>query len=581
MRRQIILEDIGETTEGQAPVEEREREEDFSQFYEASLADVQEGEIVKGRVIQVYPDHIVVDIGYKSEGQIPVQEFIEQGQVTVKVGDTVDVLFERRENENGLVVLSKEKADQMRVWEEISKACEESQVVEGKIIQRIKGGLSVDIGVRAFLPGSQVDLRPVKNLDKMIGKTFRFKVIKFNKRRGNIVLSRRALLEEEKEALRKKTFSTLQEGQVLEGVVKNITEYGAFVDIGGVDGLLHITDMSWGRLGHPSEVVQVGERLKVKILKFDRETERVSLGLKQAQPDPWSNVAQKFPTGTRVRGRIVSVTDYGAFMELEEGVEGLIHVSEMSWTKRVKHPSKIVAVGEVVEAQVLDVDPVGKRISLGLKQVEPNPWDEIAVKYPPGTRIKGQGRNITDFGIFVRVEEGIDGLVHISDLSWTKKVKHPSELYKKGQIVEAMVLNIDRENERISLGVKQLRGDPWEEVPQKFRPGQQVTGKVTSLAEFGVFVELEEGVEGLIHISELSRDRVDDPAKVATVGQEVTAEILNVDVRERRIGLSIKAVERSAERSRVEEHQGSQEEPRARLGDLLREKLAEKEGSSE
>ncbi len=555
--------EAAEPTTGEDP-------DEFRRLYEESLKDIQEGEVVKGTIIKVNPDHVVVDVGYKSEGQVPIEEFRgPDGQIHVKEGDTVEVLLEKRENESGLVVLSKDKADKLKVWDEISKACEEEEVVEGKIIQRVKGGLAVDIGVKAFLPGSQVDLRPIRNLDKLIGKVYKFKVIKFNKKRGNIVLSRRVLLEKEREEQKAKTLATLQEGMIVEGQVKNITEYGAFIDLGGLDGLLHITDMSWGRIAHPTEVLQVGDTVKVKVLKFDRNTERVSLGLKQTLPDPWSQITDKFHVGDRVKGKVVSITDYGAFVELEKGVEGLIHISEMSWSKKVKHPSKIVSVGDIVEVQVLDVDPVNKRISLGLKQTEPNPWTVVEQKYPVGSIIEGQIRNITDFGIFIGLDEGIDGLVHVSDISWTQKIKHPGELYKKGQIVRAVVLSIDKENERIALGIKQLERDPWEEIPRKYRVGTRVTGKVTSVTDFGVFLEVEPGIEGLIHVSELSREKVDDPQKVARVGDTLSAEVINVDRRERKIGLSVRQLQASEERSDYKDYLRSQGTAAVNLGDVI------------
>ncbi len=503
------------------------------------------GEIVKGRVITVTKDFVVVDIGYKSEGQIPVSEFKDaDGNVEVKAGDEVEVYADQAEDDDALIELSKEKAVRLRIWEKISEACERDELVKGKITARVKGGLSVDIGVKAFLPGSQVDIRPIRNLEKFIGQEYEFKVIKFNKRRGNIVLSRRVLLERERASLKARTLQQLEEGRVLKGTVKNITEYGAFVDLGGIDGLLHITDMSWGRVNHPSEMVQVGDEIEVKVLKFNSDTERVSLGLKQISEDPWIHAEDKYHVGDRVAGRVVSLTDYGAFVELEEGIEGLIHISEMSWTRRVKHPSRMVAIGDTVETIVLDIDSKNKRISLGMKQIEPNPWTLLHERYPVGTRILGKIRNITDFGIFIGIEEGIDGLVHISDLSWTQKIKHPSEIYKKGDEVEAVVLNIDVENERFSLGIKQLRPDAWEaEIPNRYTIGRLVKGKITKIHDFGAFMELEPGVEGLIHVSEMSADRVNNPADVVTEGQEVLAEIISVDREERKIGLSLKSVD--------------------------------------
>ena len=520
-------------------------EPSFAELLEQSFArdEVAEGEIVKGIIVSVHKDHVLVDVGFKSEGMVPLNEFpMINGQPTVKPGDSVDVLVESRENDNGLIVLSKEKADKLKIWDEISAACERDEVVEGIIVSRVKGGLSVDIGVKAFLPGSQVDLRPIRNLDKLIGEKFKFKVIKFNKKRGNIVLSRRALLEKERDQLKGVTLQKLEEGAVMAGVIKNITEYGAFVDLGGIDGLLHITDMSWGRVNHPSELFQVGDEVTVKVLRFDREQERVSLGLKQIQADPWTTAQTAFPVGSRVKGKVVSLTDYGAFIELVPGVEGLIHVSEMSWTKRVKHPSKIMNIGDEVEAMVLGIDVENKRISLGMKQIEPNPWHTLNEKYPVGAVIKGQVRNITDFGIFVGIEEGIDGLVHISDLSWTTRVKHPSEMYEKGDEVEAVVLNIDAENERISLGIKQLHEDPWSRIPQSYPRGSRVKGKITKITDFGAFAEIEPGVEGLIHVSEIADEHVDDPRKYLKVGEEKEVMIIDIDGDDRKIGLSIKAV---------------------------------------
>jgi len=544
-----------------------------SEDFEAMLSEYEQGgfglkrnDVVEGTIVQVNPDSVVVDVGYKSEGVIPIREFAdEKGEINVKVGDVYDVLFGGGESDSGMIMLSKEKADRQKIW----NGLEEDAIVEGKIISRIKGGLSVDIGVTAFLPGSQVDLRPVRNLDKVIGETYQFKIIKLNKRRGNIVLSRRVLLENERESQRTDTLETLSEEQVVEGVVKNLTDYGAFIDLGGIDGLLHITDMSWGRVKHPSDILAVGDKINVKVLKFDREKERVSLGLKQIAPDPWLDVQGKYPVGAKVTGKVVSLTDYGAFIELEEGVEGLIHVSEMSWTKRVKHPNKVLTIGDEVESVVLALDSDNRRISLGLKQVEPNPWDVIGEKFPMGTIIEGQVKNITDFGIFVGVDEGIDGLVHISDLSWTKRIKHPSEIYKKGDVVKAVVLNIDRENERFSLGLKQLNTDPWETVPVRYAQGTIIKGRVTSVTDFGVFLELEEGIEGLIHVSELSKEKVESPKDFATVGQDLEATVLQVDSVDRKIALSIKNLDVQKEKAEVNEFLGAQKSATSNLGDLL------------
>ncbi|MCK4507402.1 MAG: 30S ribosomal protein S1 [Desulfuromonadales bacterium] len=546
--------------------EEMDMEESFEAMFEDSMQELNVGDVVLGTVVQVTDDFVVVDVGYKSEGVIPLVEFKdEEGKIDINVGDEVDVLFERRENDSGQIGLSKEKADRQKIWSSL----EEGAVVEGRIVGRIKGGLTVDIGINAFLPGSQVDLRPVRNLEKLLGATFDFKIIKLNKRRGNIVLSRRVLLEEQRESMRSETLETLAEGQEIEGIVKNLTDYGSFIDLGGIDGLLHITDMSWGRVNHPSDVLSVGEKINVKILKYDRERERVSLGLKQITPDPWLEVDSVYPVGAKVQGKVVSLTDYGAFVELQDGVEGLIHVSEMSWTKRIKHPNKILTVGDEVETLVLALDIPNRRISLGLKQIEPNPWEVIGEKFPIGTVIEGQVKNITDFGVFVGVDEGIDGLVHISDLSWTKRVKHPSELFKKGDTVKAVVLNIDRENERFSLGLKQLTPDPWEAIPVKYAPGTIVKGKATSVTDFGVFLEIEDGIEGLIHVSELSQQKVESPKDVANVGDEFEAAVLNVDVVDRKIALSVKQLTQHKEKAEVQEFLGAQKQATSNLGALL------------
>jgi len=559
-------------------------DEDFASMLEESFkakggsgkGELKENEIVKGTVVQVTKDYAVVDIGYKSEGQVAIQEFgLLDGKPNVKIGDPVEVLLESRENDTGMVVLSKEKADKMRIWDEISAACERDELVEGTIVGRVKGGLSVDIGVKAFLPGSQVDLRPIRNLDKLIGEKFKFKVIKFNKKRGNIVLSRRVLLEKEREELKKDTLMKLKEGAVLQGIVKNLTDYGAFIDLGGIDGLLHITDMSWGRVGHPSEMLNVGDELRVMVLKFDPATERVSLGLKQIQEDPWVHAAEKFPPGTRVSGKVVSLTDYGAFIEMQPGIEGLVHISEMSWTKRVKHPSKVMAIGDLVNAVVLDVDAKAKRISLGMKQIEPNPWTLLEEQYPIGSVIRGQVRNVTDFGIFVGVQEGIDGLVHVSDISWTQRIKHPGDLFKKGDEVEAVVLNIDVENERFSLGIKQLHPDPWTELPTKYPIGSRVKGKVTKVADFGAFVEIEPGIEGLVHVSELRDERVENPRDVVKEGDELDVKVIDMDPHERKVALSVKAALHEGDDYR-EYMRAQQSAGKASFGDVFADKLGKK-----
>ncbi len=517
--------------------------------YDHSFRNIAEGEVVKGTVLKVTAAEVIVDVGYKSEGIIALQEFIdEQGQVTVQPGDIVDVLLERTEDRDGYVVLSREKAEKMKIWDEVEKAYADRKVVIGRVIERIKGGLAVDIGVRAFLPGSQVDVRPVRNLDGLRGQELRMRVIKVNKKRGNIVLSRKVLLEEENAEKKKQTLNTLAEGKVLRGVVKNITDYGAFIDLGGIDGLLHITDMSWGRVGHPSEVFKVNDEIDVKVLKYDPATERVSLGYKQLTEDPWFAVGERYPVGARVGGRVVSLTDYGAFIELEPGVEGLIHVSEMSWSKRVKHPSKILNVGDTVEAMVLGLDPTARRISLGLKQIEANPWQELADRYPIGSRIVGRVRNLTEFGAFVEVEEDIDGLIHISDMSWSKRVKHPSEVLKKGDRVEAVVLNIDAENQRLSLGLKQLATDIWDEFFSQRHVGDVIEGKVVRLTNFGAFVELAEGIEGLIHVSEFDDQQGTEKIELQ-VDQTYPMKIIKLSPGERKIGLSIRALKADQDRA--------------------------------
>jgi small subunit ribosomal protein S1 len=543
----------------------------FADLLEQSLAATgQEGEVVTGRVVRIENEHVLVDIGFKSEGFIGLHEFRDaEGKITIKEGDAVEALIEAIEDEHGVIVLSKEKADKMKIWDEIYKAYNADGVVKGKVVSRVKGGLSVDIGVRAFLPGSQVDLRPVRNIEKFIGQEVECKILKFNKRRGNIVLSRRALLEKERETLRADTLQRLQDGAILDGIVKNITDYGGFIDLGGIDGLLHITDMSWGRINHPSELFEVGDEVRVIVLKYDAERQRVSLGYKQIQPDPWNEVMQRYKVSDKVKGKVVSLTDYGAFVELEDGVEGLIHVSEMSWVKKIKHPSKILAIGDVIEAVVLDINVEARRISLGLKQTADNPWEKIKERYPIGTRILGKIRNITDFGVFVGIDEGIDGLIHISDISWTQRIKHPAEMFKKGQEVEAVVLNIDSENERFSLGIKQISEDPWKRVPEKFHVGSIIEGEVINITEFGAFVDLSDGIEGLIHVSELSTKKIEDPSKVFKVGDKLMVEIIKIDERDRKIRLSRRSIEENREKADMAEFMQKQGTSKVHIGDLI------------
>ena len=547
-------------------------------MYEDSFGQFKEGEVVTGVITSVDKDLVLVDIGYKSEGQIRINEFRgEDGSITAKIGDTIEVMVEWWDDEDERVILSKDKAANVKVWESIKKCHDDDGTITGTISSRVKGGFSVDIGVLAFLPGSQADLRPIRNLDEMVGKTFDFKILKYNRKRSNIVLSRRVLLEKERESKRSATLSSIHEGKVLIGTVKNITEYGVFVDLGGVDGLLHITDISWGRVKHPSDMFRMGDQINVKVLNLDLEKERVSLGMKQLTPDPWSMAVQKFPVGSKVTGRVVSLTDYGAFVELQEGIEGLIHVSEMSWTRKVRHPSKVVSVGESVEAVVLDIKPDARRISLGMKQAAPNPWDVIAEKYPVGTTIEGKIKNITDFGIFIGIDEGIDGLVHISDISWTKRIKHPSEIYKKGDTVQAIVLDIEKENERFSLGIKHLQEDPWKTVGQRYKVGSEINGTITNVTDFGIFVEIEEGIEGLVHVSEISKEKIKTPVGRYNIGEMLTARVMTINSDERRIGLSVKRLEMEGEQGLLSDYVnnlGSQKT--TSFGELLRENLQEK-----
>jgi len=566
-----------ETAAGDSLQNSEESMETMMDMYEESFKRFAEGEVVTGKIISVDKDHVLVDIGYKSEGQINIREFAdESGTINAEVDDSVEVMVEWWDEENEVVMLSKEKAEKVKVWEEIKKAYDADETVSGTITNRVKGGFSVDIGVQAFLPGSQADLRPIRNLDDMVGETFDFKILKYNRKRSNIVLSRRVLLEEEREIQRAATLAAIEEGKVVDGVVKNITEYGVFVAVGGVDGLLHITDISWGRVKHPSELFRIGDNITVKILNLDLERERVSLGMKQLTQDPWLTAKEKYPVGSRVNGKIVSLTDYGAFVELEEGIEGLIHVSEMSWTRKVRHPSKLVSVGEIVETVVLDIKPDNRRISLGMKQVVPNPWDVINEKYPVGTTIEGRIKNITDFGLFIGIDEGIDGLVHISDISWTKRIKHPSEVYKKGDVVQAIVLEIDKDNERFSLGIKQLQSDPWETVAERYEVGREITGTITNVTDFGIFVELEEGIEGLVHVSEISKEKIKTPVGMYNVNDVITAKVMNINSEERRIGLSVKRLEIDDEKELLSDYVNNMGPARSSFGEILRENLQEK-----
>ncbi len=535
----------------------------MDKLYEETLKNFEEGEVVSGTVVSLVDGDVLVDVGYKSEGLISLSEFKDADGKSqpVNVGDQVEVYLEKMEDADGLIVLSREKANKIKVWEQINEVYSNNEIIEGIVIKKIKGGLTVDIGIPAFLPGSQVDLRPVRDLDSLIGKSLQLKVIKLNIKRGNIVLSRRAILEEERKSKRDEIIQTIQEGNIVKGVVKNITEYGAFVDLGGLDGLLHVTDMSWGRIRHPSEMFVVGDQVEVVILKFDKETERISLGLKQKEPDPWDLAPEKYPISSRIRGKVVSLVDYGAFLELQEGVEGLIHVSEMSWNRRIRHPSKLLAIGDIVEVVVLDLNREKRRISLGMKQTEPNPWQVIKEKYTQGDHVTGKVRNITDFGAFVELDEGVDGLIHISDLSWTRRIKHPSEVLKKSEEVETVILSIDVEQEKLSLGIKQLTPDPWEGIEDKYPIGTAISGEVSQIAVFGAIVALEKEIEGLIPSSELEKLAKSSTQKESLkVGDKVDVKVVRLDPQNRKLGLSISAYLEDKERDDVKSYMDKQNE---------------------
>ncbi len=561
------LDDLGDNVEEPEHI-------DMEKMYERSLRQIQEGELTRGEIIKIDEEQVLVDIGYKSEGIIPISEFKDSaGNVTANVGDEVDVVLERKEDDEGLVILSMEKAKKIKVWDRVRDVYREDGTIHGKVMYRVKGGLSVDIGLPAFLPGSQIDLHPIRDLDSLVGREMDLKILKYNKRRNNIIVSRRAILEAERMKLKAKTLALIEEGAVVEGTVKNITDYGLFIDLGGIDGLLHITDMSWGRVSHPSTMFNIGDEITVKIIHFDRERERVSLGLKQLKPDPWTDASTRYPVGNKVTGTVVNLTDYGAFVEIEEGVEGLIHISEMSWTKKVKHPSQVVSIGEIVEAVVLNLDTDNKRVSLGMKQVKPNPWDLIGEKYPVGTIIEGRIKNITDFGLFIGIDDDIDGLVHISDISWTQKIKHPSELYKKGDEVQAKVLAIDKGSERFSLGIKQLAPDPWEQIPEKYKVGTKVTGKVTNITDFGVFVELEEGIEGLIHTSEIGKGKSKSSLGKFQIDDVIQSLVVNVSRDDKKIGLSIKKLQDKEFKDIYDDYKSSANEVASNVGMLIKEKI--------
>ncbi len=518
----------------------------FKELYEQSLNQLQYGDIARGKVVQIANEMVMVDVGWKTEGFIPAAEVKDaQGNINISVGDEIEVFIDKRDSDGNLI-LSKNKAAKLKVWDEIKNACENNIPVKGKVVEKVKGGLSVDIGIIAFLPGSQIDVRPVKDLDKFVGEILDFKVLKYDRKRSNVVLSRRSIVASERETEKKDILNTIQEGSVVEGIIKNITDYGIFIDLGGIDGLLHVTDISWGRIAKPSDNFHKGDKLTVRVLTFDREKERVSLGLKQLADNPWEHITDRYPVGSITEGKVVNLTDYGVFVELETGVEGLVHISEMYWTREIKHPSKVLNMGDVVKVVVLDVNPEAKRISLSLKQTAPNPWEKLKEKYPEGTVVKGVVRNITNFGVFIGIEEGIDGLVHVSDISWKHRVAHPSEYFKKGQEVEAVVEKVDVENEKFSLSVKKLEKNPWDELSQKYAPGSVVTGKVTNFTDFGIFLEIEEGIEGLVHISEISQKRVKSSSELYKVGDEVSAVVKSIDPKTKKIRLSIKEMEAPA-----------------------------------
>ena len=547
---------------------------ELAELIDSKFRELREGSIVTGTIQEIRPQVVLVDIGYKSEGAISISEFEDE---EIEVGDQIEVLLERLENDEGIVVLSKEKAAHKQNWDKIVGVYRDGGLVKGKVKSVVKGGLMVNVGVEAFLPGSQVDIIPPRDLNEYVGKVYEFKIVKVNDDRKNIVLSRREVIEAERADQRQRFLETVKEGDKVEGIVKNITDFGAFVDLRGMDGLLHITDMSWGRVNHPSEMLHIGQSLEVVILEVDREKERVSLGLKQMTDNPWADIERKYPINSHVKGRVTKLLPYGAFVELEKGVEGLVHISEMSWTRKLRHPSQMVRQGDEVEVVILGVDPEKKRISLGMKQIKPNPWELVGEKYPEGTILEGVIKNITEFGMFIGIEDGIDGLIHVSDISWTKKIRHPNELFKVGDTVQAKVLTVDQESEKFTLGIKQLTEDPWTNVPTAYPVGGLVKGIITNITDFGLFVEVEEGIEGLVHVSELSSKKIKSPAELYKEGQEIQAKVIHVSAEERRLGLSIKQLKDEEERKKPREYSRSGPEAGQSLGDLLKQKFEESE----